>query len=156
MRKIVALVLSFLVLTWPTMSVAGLQGKVAGKVATEAATIIGEAIHRIEAAVAGISEEKLIAELRKEVAVVAKAHATAESGTSFEYLSGKLTVPASIEVAGVKITGGEVNLYKAARDLVIGGAIVKCGLDDKGYKECLRQAIHEVLQSQLESQKTSD
>src|SRR5262245_51452441 len=147
MRKIIALVLSFLVLTWPAMSVAAWKGKVAA----EAAIIIGEAINRIEAG-ERISKGKLIAKLRKEVAVVAEAHATAEPGISFEYLTGKLTVPASTEAAGVKITGGEVNLYKALRNLAIGGAIVKCGLD----KECLRQAIREALQSQLKTQKTSD
>jgi hypothetical protein len=144
MRKIIALVLSFLALTWPAMSVAAWKGKVAAKVTAEAANIIGEAINRIEAGGLSKEKEKLIAKLRKEVAGVAEEHATAEPGISFEYLTGKLTVPASTEVAGVEITGGEVNLYKALRNLATGGAIVKCGLD----KECLRQAIHEALQSQ--------
>ena len=128
-----------------------------GKVAAEAAKIISEAINRVQVG-PQISKEKLIAKLRKQVAVVAEERATTESGATFEYLTGNLTVPESTELAGVKITGGQVNLYKAIRNLVVSGAVVKCGLD----KECLRQALHEALQqttdgkSEPKPQKASD
>jgi hypothetical protein len=49
-----------------------------------------------------------------------KAASEPNSGVTFELLSGKLTVDASTTVAGVKITGGEVNLYQLAKDAAVG------------------------------------
>jgi hypothetical protein len=151
MSKIVALLLTFLVVTCPTMAASAPTGKLAA----EAAKIIGEAISRVEAG-DRMSNHKLIAELRKEVAVVAQARASAESGNSFEYLTGKLTLTKPTEVAGVTVTGGQINLYKIAykvtRNVIVGGVVAKCWFDT----ECLRRVLHEALQNELKTQKTSD
>jgi|SRR5262245_49484643 len=150
MSKIVALVLSCLVLTWPALSSADSKAKIAG----EAAKIIVEALNRIQ-----VTRIVKPDELQKVVAVVAEERAKAGSGATFEYLSGKLTVPESTKVGGLNVTGGEVNLYKVVGRLATGGggvALLKCGLD----KECRRRVIDDVIEElhhvQSKTEKTSD
>jgi hypothetical protein len=78
-----------------------------------------------------------------------------ESKITFEYLSGKLTIGSSTTVSGVRITGGEVNVYNVSA--AIAGGVMTCNaLADASFKRCVDLAIKTALSSFVKEAKTHD
>jgi hypothetical protein len=74
------------------------------------------------------------------VGVVQQAAKDPASNISFEAFSGKLTVDSSATIAGVKVTGGEINLYKVSLSLA-GGVAACMGVIDADYQTCVQSAL---------------
>jgi hypothetical protein len=70
--------------------------------------------------------------------VIEKAAGDPKSGITFEALTGKLKVESSMLLKGVKVTGGEVNVYKVTA--VLAGGIVACALT-KNYSENRKETL---------------
>jgi hypothetical protein len=65
------------------------------------------------------------------------------SGIKFEALTGKLTIESSYILRGVKVTGGDVNIYKVSG--VLAGSVYSCNaLDSKGFNDCAKAALAKV------------
>jgi hypothetical protein len=83
--------------------------------------------------------------VKRDLASTAQAASTtAGSNLSFEVLTGKLKVETSRTIGGMKITGGEINLY------VVGGAItgsvLACNaLADLKFRNCIEAAIRTAM-----------
>ncbi len=63
---------------------------------------------------------------------------------SFEVLTGKLKIDASKTIAGVKVSGGEINLYTTS--MTVGTAAVACNaVADKEFKSCVADATTKIF-----------
>jgi hypothetical protein len=64
-----------------------------------------------------------------------------ESKATFEVLTGKLKIDASRTLGGVKITGGEINLYKKAAWLTPAASMAVCFFVKTDLKPCIEALI---------------
>jgi len=70
---------------------------------------------------------------------------------SFEVLSGKIKIDASQTIAGVRISGGEINVYKTS--MAIGAAVIACNaVADSQFKDCIADAAKKALKKSLEKE----
>lgn len=70
---------------------------------------------------------------------------------SFEVLSGKIKVDASQTIGGVKISGGEINLYKTS--MAIGAAVIACNaVADSQFTDCIADVTKKALKKSLEKE----
>jgi hypothetical protein len=70
---------------------------------------------------------------------------------SFEVLSGKIKIDASQTIAGVKVSGGEINVYKTS--MAIGAAVIACNaVADSQFKDCIADAAKKALKKSLEKE----
>jgi hypothetical protein len=70
---------------------------------------------------------------------------------SFEVLTGKIKIDASKTIAGVKISGGEINVYKTS--MTIGAAVIACNaVADNRFKDCIADAAKKAIKKALEKE----
>jgi hypothetical protein len=83
--------------------------------------------------------------LRSDLAdTIAKAASRPNSGITFEALTGKLTIDSSKYVGGIKITAGEVNVYKVS--VMLAGGVAACSMftKKKSFSNCIKAAFAKV------------
>lgn len=68
------------------------------------------------------------------------------SKATFEVLSGKLKIESSTTISGLKIAGGEVNVYAVA-GTITGGVMACNALTDASFKTCVDAAIKTAVSS---------
>ena len=82
--------------------------------------------------------------IREEISTTIEvAKSQPDSNVAFDVVSGKLTISSSMTVFNVKVTAGEVNVYKVSA--VLAGGIVLCGkgwIDD--FQKCFADAFAKV------------
>lgn len=87
--------------------------------------------------------------VKRDLARVAEAASTtAGSNVSFEVLTGKLKVDASRTIGGIKITGGDINLYVVG-GAITGGVLACNALADVKFKSCVDSAIKAAMAKAL-------
>lgn len=87
------------------------------------------------------SEAEIEGVIRNDVATtIEAAEKQPNANITFEVFTGNLTINSHITVGGVKVTGGDVNVYKIGA--VLAGYIAGCGLD--GLRSCIDQAFNKI------------
>jgi hypothetical protein len=78
--------------------------------------------------------------IQSEIAkIVQTAANTPNSGITFEVLSGKLTIESSVTIGGVKIAGGDLNVYKVSG--MLAGSVVACNAAATQFDTCVNAAL---------------
>lgn len=85
--------------------------------------------------------------------VAESAAKTSDSKVTFEALSGKLKIDSSITIGGIKIAGGEVNVYAVA-GAITGGVMACNALVDASFKNCVDSAIKTTMNNFLKESKS--
>lgn len=86
-------------------------------------------------------ENIIKAEFQKELQ---QANQKPDSGVTFEVLTGSLKIEASTTIARVKVSAGEVNIYKVST--VLAGGFVSCAVfvGRPGFEECTKTAFARI------------
>jgi hypothetical protein len=84
--------------------------------------------------------------------VAENAAKNSDSKVTFEAFSGKLKIESSTTVAGMKVTGGEVNVYTVA-GAITGGVMACNALTDATFKNCVDAAIKTAVSSFVKDSK---
>ena len=79
---------------------------------------------------------------------------SSDSPASFEVLSGKLKIDSSTTVGGIKIKGGEVNVY-AVTGVIAGGVMTCNALVDANFKSCVDAAVKAAVNNFLKNPKAT-
>lgn len=87
--------------------------------------------------------------------IAAKSTENSDAKVTFEVVSGKLTIGSSTTLGGIKITGGEINVY--AVSTAVSGAVMTCNaMSDATFKNCVDAAIKQAISSFVKESKLHD